>query len=157
MPAPALEMVPHRQAHWMRLSSLACVYGLSCGRCRYLFSVQRDWVPRKVLMSHSTSMPSAAKKPSFSATKSLRPMPLGATRTFLMCSSSVIGIVATIHDRTPAESTQPPGGIGALRATEHAEGGRHPRGRDAPVRRERTRRAHSGDRRRRGGDRTDAV
>src|SRR5205814_2401427 len=35
-------------------------------------------------MSHSTSMPSAAKKPSSWATKSLRPMPLGATRTFLM-------------------------------------------------------------------------
>src|SRR3981189_3576105 len=35
-------------------------------------------------MSHSTSMPSAAKKPSSLATKSLRPMPLGATRTFLI-------------------------------------------------------------------------
>src|SRR5262245_15536627 len=35
-------------------------------------------------MSNSTSMPSAAKKPSCCATKSLRPMPLGATRTLRM-------------------------------------------------------------------------
>src|SRR5688500_12337157 len=35
-------------------------------------------------MSHSTSMPSAAKKPSSCATKSLRPIPFGATRTFRM-------------------------------------------------------------------------
>src|SRR2546422_11730107 len=35
-------------------------------------------------MSHSTSMPSAAKKPSSFATKSFRPIPLGATRTFLI-------------------------------------------------------------------------
>src|SRR5258706_5998396 len=38
-------------------------------------------------MSHSTSMPSWAKKPSCSATKSLSPMPLGATRTFLNASA----------------------------------------------------------------------
>src|SRR5688572_13706444 len=35
-------------------------------------------------MSNSTSMPSASKKPSSCATKSLRPMPLGATRTLRM-------------------------------------------------------------------------
>src|SRR4051812_26438384 len=87
MPAPAFEIVPQRHAHWIRLPSFASVYGLSCGRCRYLSSVHRDCVPRKVLTSHSTSMPSAAKKPSASATKSLMPMPLGATRTFLITSS----------------------------------------------------------------------
>src|SRR3954469_15520521 len=84
MPAPAFEIVPQRHAHWIRLPSFASVYGLSCGRCRYLSSVHRDCVPRKVLTSHSTSMPSAAKKPSSWATKSLMPMPLGATRTFLI-------------------------------------------------------------------------
>src|SRR5687768_7646885 len=35
-------------------------------------------------MSNSTSMPSASKKPSSWATKSFRPMPLGATRTLRM-------------------------------------------------------------------------
>src|SRR3954468_4067595 len=102
MPAPAFEIVPHRHAHWIRLPSFSSVYGLSCGRCRYLFSVQRDCVPRKVLTSHSTSMPSAAKKPSFSATKSLRPIPLGATRTFLMYYLlGVTGIVSTILRERP--------------------------------------------------------
>src|SRR5262245_48784826 len=47
---------------------------------------QLDCVPRKVLMSHSTSMPSSAKKPSSCATKSLSPMPFGATRTLRMIS-----------------------------------------------------------------------
>src|SRR6185503_8389820 len=42
---------------------------------------QLDCVPRKVFQSNSTSSPSAAKKPSCMATKSLRPMPLGATFT----------------------------------------------------------------------------
>src|SRR5436189_215609 len=48
-------------------------------------------------------MPSAAKKPSASATKSLMPMPLGATRTFLMLAPPCAGIVATIHDRATHE------------------------------------------------------
>src|SRR3982751_256958 len=126
MPAPAFEIVPHRQAHWIRLASFASVYGLSCGRCRYLFSVQRDCVPRKVLMSHSTSMPSAAKKPSCSATKSLMPMPLGATRTFLMYDLLVTGIVATIHDDAPLKHPHAARGIGPLRAPEYREGSRHP-------------------------------
>ena len=42
---------------------------------------QLDCVPRNVFQSNSTSSPSAAKKPSCFATKSLRPMPLGATLT----------------------------------------------------------------------------
>src|SRR3954469_15336406 len=102
MPAPALEMVPQRHAHWIRSLVASSVNGLSCGGFRYLFSVQRDLVPRNVLTSHSTSMPSAAKKPSFSATKSLRPMPLGATRTFFMYYLlGVTGIVSTILRERP--------------------------------------------------------
>src|ERR1700741_917719 len=91
MPALALDTLPQAQAHWIRLESLASVYGLSCGRCRYCVPFQLDCVPRNVLMSHSTSMPSAAKKPSASATKSLRPMPLGATRTFLIHPPVCVG------------------------------------------------------------------
>src|SRR5438067_9305497 len=83
MPALALEMLPQTQAHWITLLSPS-VYGLSCGRWKYSEPFQLDCVPRKVFMSHSTSMPSAAKKPSCWATKSFRPIPLGATRTFLM-------------------------------------------------------------------------
>src|SRR5262245_47747790 len=47
----------------------------------YFNSFQLDWVPLKVFQSSSTSRPSAAKKPSSKATKSLRPMPFGATFT----------------------------------------------------------------------------
>src|SRR5438874_6832806 len=83
MPALALEMLPQTQAHWITLLSPS-VYGLSCGRWKYSEPFQLACVPRKVFMSHSTSMPSAAKKPSSFATKSFRPIPLGATRTFLM-------------------------------------------------------------------------
>src|SRR5687767_4614921 len=47
-------------------------------------------------MSHSTSMPSAAKKPSCCATKSFRPMPFGATRTLRMIPpSEPIGYTGT--------------------------------------------------------------
>src|SRR6476620_10676010 len=98
-------------------------------------------------MSHSTSMPSAAKKPSCSATKSLMPMPLGATRTFLMVPPRY-SIVATIHDDAPPECTDLEGGIGALRAAEHREGGGHPARRHAAFRREGARRAHRRHRRR---------
>src|SRR3954469_24863703 len=146
MPAPALEMVPQRHAHWMRLSSFASVYGLSCGRCRYLFSVQRDCVPRNVFMSHSTSMPSAWKKPSCWATKSLMPMPLGATRTFLIDYLLVTGIVATIHDDAAPKHTHAAGGISSLRASQHREGGRNPPGRHQAVRREGAGRPDGGNR-----------
>src|SRR4051794_38138958 len=76
MPAPAFEIVPQRHAHWIRLPSFASVYGLSCGRCRDFSLVHPDCVPRKGFTSHSTPMPSGAKKPSSWATKSLMPMPL---------------------------------------------------------------------------------
>src|SRR3954463_9244190 len=134
MPAPALEMVPQRHAHWMRLSSFASVYGLSCGRCRYLFSVQRDCVPRNVFMSHSTSMPSAWKKPSCWATKSLMPMPLGATRTFLIDYLLVTGIVATIHDDAAVKHTNAEGGIGSPPPAQQRKGSAHPPARPPPIR-----------------------
>src|SRR5215475_1795491 len=77
MPALALLIVPHKHAHWITCSPTA----LSCGRSKYSIPFQLDCVPRKVFQSNSTSRPSAAKKPSCIATKSLRPMPLGATLT----------------------------------------------------------------------------
>src|SRR5215813_14090369 len=80
MPALALQIVPHKQAPWTT-SCFSSVYGRSCGRWKYSRPFQLDCVPRKVFQSNSTSSPSAAKKPSCIATKSLRPMPLGATLT----------------------------------------------------------------------------
>src|SRR5215471_1748569 len=80
MPALALQIVPHKQAPWTT-SCFTSVYGRSCGRWKYSRPFQLDCVPRNVFQSNSTSRPSATKKPSCIATKSLRPMPLGATLT----------------------------------------------------------------------------
>src|SRR5262252_2728543 len=77
MPALALLIVPHKHAHWITCSPTA----LSCGRWKYSSPFQLDCVPRKVFQSNSTSRPSAAKKSSCMATKSLSPMPLGAILT----------------------------------------------------------------------------
>src|SRR5580704_6698144 len=84
MPALALQIEPQTQAPWIT-SVLSSVYGRSCGRWKYCKFFQLDCVPRKVFQSSSTSRPSAAKKPSRMATKSLSPMPLGAI--FTRCSS----------------------------------------------------------------------
>src|SRR5262245_32952122 len=80
MPALALLIVPHKHAHWITCSPTA----LSCGRSKYSIPFQLDCVPRKVFQSNSTSRPSAWKKPSSSATKSLRPIPFGATLIFML-------------------------------------------------------------------------
>src|SRR5215510_3900235 len=79
MPALALLMVPQRHAHWITCSPTA----LSCGRSKYSIPFQLDCVPRNVCQSNSTSSPSVRKKPSSSATKSLRPIPFGATLIFM--------------------------------------------------------------------------
>src|SRR5262245_53777210 len=79
MPALALLIVPHKQAHWITCSPTA----LSCGRSKYSIPFQLDCVPRKVFQSNSTSSPSALKKPSSNATKSFRPIPFGATLIFM--------------------------------------------------------------------------
>src|ERR1051325_1481112 len=81
MPALALQTEPQAQAPWM--TERPSEYGRSCGRSKYFRSFQLLCVPRKVFMSNSTSSPSAANSPSCIATKSFRPMPFGATVTWI--------------------------------------------------------------------------
>src|SRR5262249_8638802 len=87
MPALALLIVPHKHAHWITCSPTA----LSCGRSKYSIPFQLDCVPRKVFQSNSTSRPSAWKNPSSSATKSLRPIPFGATLIFMLSEYIAMG------------------------------------------------------------------
>src|SRR4051812_45424024 len=124
----------------------------------YCEPFQLACVPRKVLMSHSTSMPSAAKKPSCSATKSLRPMPLGATRTFLM-TPPVDGYSEHYTEVSSENNHQCVArGGGSLLPPLDLQGGGHPAGGDAPVRREGLRgHPHRGHRRGRQGDRANPV
>src|SRR5215467_10257561 len=65
------------------MTECPCEKGLSCGRSKYFKPFQLLCVPRKMLISNSTSRPSSANKPSCMATKSFNPMPFGATETLI--------------------------------------------------------------------------